>query len=152
MQPNCALKMYWFLCVLSKTNHDTRQRARPEITFPLHCHRRRLIYEYAAMVNKDRYRARKRKVNHVVAVLFMTKPGKQSIQTNGLDCKGWHSRWHSPHLSQIADLKSWALQLSNEPSLDQIGQDLPPFRGTFRTYYLKWADTSALSSLTVKCE
>ena len=120
------------------------------ITFPLHDQRRQLIYESTAMTNKDRYRARKRKVNHVVAMLFMTKSGKQSIQINGLDCKGWHSRWHSLYMSQISDLKSWALQLSNEPSLDQIGQDLPPFRGTFRTYYLKWADTSARSSYPIK--
>ena len=87
-----ALKMYRFLCVLSKTNHDTRQRARPGMTFPLRRDRRQLIYDYAPMSKKDRYRRRKRKVDCVVAMFLMTKSGKQSSQTTGLDSKGWHSR------------------------------------------------------------
>ena len=98
MHPNCAFKMYWFLCVLSKTNHDTRQRARPGITFPLHYRRRLLIYEYAVIINKDRYREHKRKVDCVVRDVFEDKI------------------WGTEHPNQSSWLEGLAFSLAQAPS------------------------------------
>ena len=77
-----------------------------------------------------------------IVILFTISPRMQSIQTDGLVWEGCVFWRKIAHLACDGVLESGALQLSNEPSLDQIAQDFPTFLGTFRTEYPKWSDIS----------
>ena len=61
------------------------------------------------------------------AVVLRQSLGKQTSQSNGLDSGSWQFYWDSAHIACVGVLKSWDLQLSNEPLLDQIDQYLPTF-------------------------
>ena len=85
-----------------------------------------------------------------IVILFTISPRMQSIQTDGLVWEGCVFWRKIANLACDGVLESGALQLSNEPSLDQIAQDVPTFLGTFLTEYPKWAVYTAPSRIPVK--
>ena len=85
-----------------------------------------------------------------IVILFTISPRMQTIQIDGLVSEGCVFWRKIAHLACDGVLESGALQLSNEPSLDQIAQDFRPFLGTFQTEYPKWAVYTAPSRIPVK--
>ena len=76
---------------------------------------------------------------HSITILLTIKSGMQSIKIDGQDLEGYNFLPKITHLKCDSVLKSASLQLSNEPSLDKIGNKFSTFRDQFPTYYLKWS-------------